>query len=387
MPYKFGAVLVCLLLVAAFSLAQSTDATVSGTISDPSGAHVVGVTVIALNNSTGVASSTTTNDAGVFIFAALPPSQYRISAEHTGFRKAVMSDVTLEVGAKLTLNLSLELGATTESVEVQSGGAADIAYSTSSVGNVVTGRKILELPLAGRSTYDLIATQAGVVGANFSGNRTGSLNVTTDGINTQDNLLNNLFNIGVANQIRVDRVEEFRIITSPTDVELGRGSGQIQVITRSGGNVFHGSLFAEHRNTVFNANNFFNNARGTDPITGKADFSARHAASQSIRRPAVRSRQEEPDILFRQLRRRETPRPLRHDCYGLYAHGAQQPVPLLPRRAECQRRCPHSDGGLTGNPIRPSTATADLQTVSIFGRDPNRLVPDASGVMSEKSSP
>src|SRR6185295_1401382 len=113
-------------------------------------------------------------------------------------------------------------------------------------------------------------TQAGVYGANISGNRTGSLNVTTDGINTQDNLLNNLFNIGVANQLRVDRVEEFRIVVSSTDVELGRGSGQIQVVTRTGSNRFHGSVFEEHRNTALNANTWFNNQLGTDLITGQA---------------------------------------------------------------------------------------------------------------------
>src|SRR5207244_2384257 len=118
---------------------------------------------------------------------------------------------------------------TSESVEVKTSGLGDLSYTTSSVGSVVSGRKILELPLAGRSTYDLVTTQAGVFGGNINGNRTGSLNITTDGINSQDNLLNGggsgFFNAGVANQIRVDRVEEFRIITSPADAELGRGSG------------------------------------------------------------------------------------------------------------------------------------------------------------------
>ena len=376
------AALACILLRAACG--QSTDATVSGTVTDPSGANVAGANVVALNIETGVATTTQTNSAGVYIFAALPPGAYRISAEHAGFRKALITDITLEVGARLTYNLALEIGSTTETVEVQAGAAGDLAYATASVGNVVSGRKILELPLAGRSTYDLITTQAGVVGANISGNRTGSLNVTTDGINTQDNLLNNLFNIGVANQIRVDRVEEFRIVTSPTDVELGRGSGQIQVITRSGTNTFHGSLYHEHRNTVLTANSFFNNARGNDPVTGQQisprDRLIRNQYGGRLSGPVKRNR-----TFFSGNYEGEKTRQKVATTATVYTATARQGLfRYFPgvQNGNADARVPTVD--LSGNPVRPAGAAGDLQSVTVFGRDAARMAADSTGVIAKQ---
>ncbi|MGH9657592.1 MAG: carboxypeptidase regulatory-like domain-containing protein, partial [Bryobacteraceae bacterium] len=349
-----------LLFQIASAVAQSTDAALSGTITDPSAAPVPGVKVVAAHIETGVSTTVATNEAGVFVFAALPPGGYRISAEHSGFRKAVVNGVELEIGARLTLNLSLELGAVAESVEV-SAEAGEISYSTATVGTVVTGRKILELPLAGRSTYDLLTTQAGVYGANISGNRTGSLNVTTDGINAQDNLLNGLFNISVSNQIRVDRVEEFRIITSPADAELGRGSGQIQVLTRSGTNAFHGSLWEEHRNTVLTANNFFNNARGHDAVTG-----------QPVSPRDVLIRNQYGGRLGGPIRRNRTFFHGNFDGERQRQRNATTTTVLTPTARRGEYRffpgalnanaiaiVPTVD--LQGNPLRPPTATGDLQ--------------------------
>src|ERR1700733_7762844 len=99
--------------------AQQTDATVSGTVTDPTGAHVVAAVVTALNTNTGVATPASPNEEGVYTMPQLPPGKYNFTAEHPGFRKSVLSDVELQVGAVLTLNLGLELGQTTESVEVQ----------------------------------------------------------------------------------------------------------------------------------------------------------------------------------------------------------------------------------------------------------------------------
>src|SRR6266404_7874633 len=104
----------CVLFVAGVC-AQSTDATVSGTVVDPSGAHVVNVKVIALNAATGAATTRFSNAAGVYVFPALPPGSYRFTAEHPGFRQTVIGDVELAVGAQVTLNLALQLGQTTES--------------------------------------------------------------------------------------------------------------------------------------------------------------------------------------------------------------------------------------------------------------------------------
>src|SRR5260370_33771721 len=174
---------------------SQTDATVSGTVTDTTGAHIVFASVTALNTATGVVTTTQTNQAGVYVFAALSPGQYRFTVEHAGFRKAVISDVTLDVGSQLSVNIPLELGQTSESVEVK-GAASVVNTSNASVGDVVTGKKLLDLPLAGRSSYDLGVTQPCVghglgtnVSFNINGNRGGTGHVTTDGINSQDNLL------------------------------------------------------------------------------------------------------------------------------------------------------------------------------------------------------
>ncbi|MBM3768927.1 MAG: TonB-dependent receptor, partial [Acidobacteria bacterium] len=246
--------------------AQSTDAIISGSVIDPSGAGIAGSRVIARNTQTGVVSESETNAAGGYVFPALQPGTYQISADHTGFRKYVINELEVEVGAKLSLNLSLEIGAAAEVIEVRAEAVQQLAYLSASVGTVISGKRVLELPLAGRNAMDLLKTQAGVTGANggqnFNGARVGSLNISVDGTNAQDNLLNSLFLATVSSGISVDRIEEFRIVTSPADAELGRGSGQIQALTRSGTNTFHGSLFEEHRDRSLNANSFFNNQRG-----------------------------------------------------------------------------------------------------------------------------
>src|SRR5207245_5847128 len=194
-------------------------------------------------------------EAGVFVFPALQPGMYRFTAEHSGVHNAVASNVALQVGDKITVNLPLELGTTTESVRVQ-GGASMVNTANATVGDVISGKKLLDLPLAGRSSYDLIVTQPGVIqggGYNINGNRGGAVNFTTDGINSVDNLLPGSFQL-YSNLVSVDRAEEFRVVTSPADAELGRGAGQIQMITRSGTNSYHGSLWEEFRNTDLNAN-------------------------------------------------------------------------------------------------------------------------------------
>src|SRR5262249_48722131 len=153
-----------------------------------------------------------------------------------------------------------------ESVEVRAA-ANEVNVTNASVGSVVESRRILDLPLVGRNAYDLLGTQPGVVlngtnGVNINGSRTGAVNYTTDGINTQDNLRNGAFNTLVANTVSVDRVEEFRVVTSPADAEYGRGSGQVQLVTRAGTNSYHGSAWEELRNTKLNANDWFNNQVG-----------------------------------------------------------------------------------------------------------------------------
>ena len=368
--------------------AQSTDASLSGTVTDPSGAPIANATVIAEHISTGVATTTKTNESGVYLFPALPPGIYRLTGEREGFRRFVYDKVELTISARVSLNMALELGATSESVEVKAQSDTELGYANSSVGSILTGRKLLELPLAGRSVFDLISTQAGTSGSNggqnFNGARSGSLNVTIDGVNAQDNLLNNLFNAFVAASVSVDRVAEFRLVTSPADAELGRGSGQIQMITRSGTNGFHGSLFEEHRNTALTANSWFNNARGNDPKTGlpisPRNFLIRNQYGGRIGGP-IRKNQTFFNFNYEGQRQRSK------DAVTstVYTAAAREGIfRFFPgaRNANSDAAIPTVD--LQGNPVRPPTATGDLQSVPLFGRDPSRPGPDPTGIIAKQ---
>ncbi|MBI1788702.1 MAG: carboxypeptidase regulatory-like domain-containing protein [Acidobacteria bacterium] len=376
-------VLILGMLGAAALPAQSTDAVLSGTVTDSSGAAVAGCVVAARQGSTGVTSKALTNESGVYLIP-LPPGVYQVAVEHPGFRRAVFDNVELEVGAQASLNVPLEVGSTAEIVEVNAAAGTPLGYLNSSVGSVVSGRKVLELPLAGRNAYDLIATQAGVVGDHFSGNRRGSLNATQDGVNVQDNLLNGLGYAAIAASLSVDRVEEFRIVTSPTDAELGRGSGQIQAVTRSGGNEFHGSLFEEHRNTVLSANTWFNNQRGSDPKTGEPlsprNFLIRNQYGGRVGGPIRRNR---TFFHFNYEGLRERAR-----------NSVTSTVYTAPARQGLFRFFPGVQNGnanalvptvdLEGNPLRPPNAGGDLQTVSVFGRDPSRMAADRTGFIEKQ---
>jgi len=171
-PSQPAILITCLSCVVAVGLlrAQSTDAIVSGTISDPSGAVVAEATVTARNLATGVVTTSVSNQSGVYVFPPLPPGKYDFTAEHQGFRKAVTQGVTLDAAVKLTLNNVLQLGATTETVEVQAT-ASTLTASTASVGGTVEGRRLQDLPITGRDAMNFLFTQAGMgsVGTGFDG--------------------------------------------------------------------------------------------------------------------------------------------------------------------------------------------------------------------------
>ncbi|MBL8177192.1 MAG: carboxypeptidase regulatory-like domain-containing protein [Bryobacterales bacterium] len=247
--------------------AQTVTASVSGVVTDGTGATVSGANISAQNVATGVVSKAVSNDRGVYLFASLPQGRYRISSEKEGFQKLTYEDIVLEVASRLNLNFPMEIGSVQSVVEVKADSENILGYATSSVGNVISGARILSLPNLTRNALGFISLQAGVNGSNFAGSRVGMQSITLDGINVQDAFINT-GNFSTT-KITVDRVEEIRVISSPADAEYGRGSGQVQMITPSGGNEFHGGVFYFHRNTIFNSNPWFNNARGLNPRTGQ----------------------------------------------------------------------------------------------------------------------
>jgi hypothetical protein len=158
--FTLPCLLMCLSILAWDALAQ--NAQVSGTVTDPAGAVVAGAVVSARNLETGVVSPTVANGIGLYVFPSLPPGRYSFSAEHPGFRRVIVGSVVLELGAQLTVNLVLTLGEATQTVEVEAT-AALVNASSATIGDVINGKQLLDLPLVGRNAYDFLATQPGGV--------------------------------------------------------------------------------------------------------------------------------------------------------------------------------------------------------------------------------
>src|SRR5579872_156931 len=259
------------LVLAATALAQTTTARIEGIVEDQTGAVVPNAKVVVTNAQTQVKSETTSNSSGYFLIPALPNGTYNMTVEASGFRKFTLSAMIVDVGASVNQTVKLEVGQTTESVQVE---ATNVAVQTteSSISRVITMRDIDTLPQLGRTPITLSAFQPGVsyggagsqgdvTFSRVNGQRQGSNNTTLDGIDVNDAVVPRLGLSLTANN--TDSVGEFRIITQGAKAEYGRNAGgQVELITRSGTNQYHGNAFDYLRNTDLNANDFFNNSVG-----------------------------------------------------------------------------------------------------------------------------
>ena len=261
-----------------FLLAVSTGAqefsSVTGTVMDSQQSSVAGVTVELDNPKTGLHSSTATNDQGVYQFLRLPPgTDYRMIFSKDGFRKFELDNLTFGVNTTSTHDVTLQVGEVTQTVEVHSTGAETLNTTDATVGNVFGSKLLDSLPVQFRdSPAALLSLQPGVVRADSndpSSNRDGAVtgaradqgNITIDGIDANDQATGQAF--ATVGNAPVDAVQEFRGVTAGITADLGRSSGaQIQLVTKSGTNDWHGNAYEYHRNTVTAANSFFNNANG-----------------------------------------------------------------------------------------------------------------------------
>src|SRR5881394_1181226 len=242
MKRLFGAapVLLCLFL-STHAFAQTSNATVGGTVSDATRALIPGVTITTTNVATGIVTAVVSNEAGAYQFASLQTGTYTISAELPGFRTQTYNNFTLGVSQQVRLNFTLQVGSVAQAVEVTAAADTLLATSSASVGNVLPDYKVRDLPVRLGSVLDLIATTPGAVrqgdtqGA-FNGQRSTATNVTRDGVNIMDGRYE--FGAYAAVFSSPDLVEEVRVITGPSDAETSRGSGQVQMATRSGTNQF-----------------------------------------------------------------------------------------------------------------------------------------------------
>src|SRR5438045_149049 len=253
----FASAMVVVVLVCVNNFAQTTNATLGGTVSDPTRALIPGVTVTATNTQTGIVTTSVTNETGAYQFASLQTGIYKVTAELPGFQTQTYNAVTLGVAQQVRLNFTLQIGTQSQTVEVSVAADTLIATTSSSVGSVLPEYKLRDLPLSTRNALDLVATTAGTQGGSFAGSRTVGVNTVRDGVPVSDGR----YDVGVSASTYVspDLVEEVRVIVAPADAEMGRGTGQVEMSTRSGTNQFRGSVFWTNRNSALNANSWGTN--------------------------------------------------------------------------------------------------------------------------------
>ena len=247
------------LLLAAQAFGQSAG--VSGTVTDSTGAVLPGTTVTATNTDTGVKATTTTNNAGVYNFASLAPGTYMVSAEIPGFQTLKKTDVKLGGGSQLRLGFEMQVAGIATQVEVSTSAADLLLEATATTGTVMNDKVAKELPLIGNDVLGLVNVMGGVVKAEntifgnsdqtFAGVLADNINITRDGISVNDAR----YSSGLVTPARLnpEMVGEFKVILTPVDAEMGRGAGQIQVLTKSGGNEYHGSGVWSNINTALDA--------------------------------------------------------------------------------------------------------------------------------------
>jgi len=278
-----SAVIVILLLVPC-AQAQLYTASVTGTVTDPSGAAVVSARVTLVDAEKGYSYTATTDGEGRYLFRQVPPGTYQISVDAAGFQTERKEGIKLDINQNADVGFSLKIGKTTEVVEVKET-AVQLQTQDAVTGQVVDRKFINDLPLVDRNTLDLAFLAPGVVPTNIPNathgninfNSNGSRNMTADVLVDGASATNFEQNSGIQNLIyqpSVDAVEEFKVQQSNFSAEFGfAGATVVNAITRSGSNQYHGSLYEFWRNQILDANNWFNNKNGAAiPALRRNDF-------------------------------------------------------------------------------------------------------------------
>ncbi|HZU23898.1 MAG TPA: TonB-dependent receptor [Bryobacteraceae bacterium] len=252
-------------LAACAVYAQTETGQITGTILDPTGATIAGATVRATMSATGTSRSTTSATDGNYTIADLQPGEYTVAVTATGFNQQ-QQRLTVSVGARIGQDFHLEVGSTSTVVEVTET-AVHVDTETQTLSQVVTENEIKELPNLTRNPYQFVALAGnvsdvglGTRGAGFSinGQREASTNILLDGGSNNDE-----FNGNIGQQVPLDAVQEFSVMTSNFTAEYGRASGGIvNVVSKSGTNDFHGTAYEFNRVSRFSSNTFQNNADG-----------------------------------------------------------------------------------------------------------------------------
>src|SRR5579863_8625682 len=264
--------LFCALAIPAFIWAQTGTATLSGTVRDSTGAVIPGAQIVATNAATGVSKNVVTTPAGLYVIPHLIPGTYNLTASAKGFERRAITGITLEVDQVAGVDVALNVGTTTQAVTVTGANAALLQTESSSVGAVISSQQVVDLPLNGRYFTQLLELSPGTVPSTrtplfrssnpvTSGDqRNGMPAFDSNGTSAAfeefriDGSENTEREFGGANvPISIDAIQEFKIQTANFSAEYGRSPIQVDVVTKSGTNRFHGGLYEFVRNDTFDA--------------------------------------------------------------------------------------------------------------------------------------
>ncbi|MGH9844698.1 MAG: TonB-dependent receptor domain-containing protein [Blastocatellia bacterium] len=254
----------CLTGLVVGAKAQQFSGTIRGTVQDSAGAVVVGAEVAVINIGTNETRTAITEDNGSYVVPQLKPGLYRVTARKAGFKVSTIDEIKLDVQQIREVDISLTVGAATETVTVTATGTTAIETTSPTVSQTIDQKRIVDLPLNGRNPFSLATLSPGVIpgpGSSpfISGGRNATSEVTIDGISNV-NAENNVSILDLNYTPSVDAVQEFSVQTNSVSAEFGRlGGGVINLVTKNGTNQFHWTAFEFHRNSALDATNFFTN--------------------------------------------------------------------------------------------------------------------------------
>jgi len=236
----------------------TTTGTVIGTVTDPSGGAVLDATVVLHNKATNGQADQNTNSAGQFTFVNVVPGEYQVTVKKGGFRTVDVPSLTVDVAKSYTLDIKMELGQVTEVVQVEAGARVELQTTDATVGNVLAVSELQSFPALTRQVNELLTLQPGATPTGeITGARNDQSSFTLDGIDVTNNSVGGLQTFAF---LPIDSIDEFRVSVANPNAEYGRGAGgQVALVSRSGTDQYHGSVYWYHQNDELNANSWDNN--------------------------------------------------------------------------------------------------------------------------------
>ena len=314
--FRVGVLGLLLTALASLAWSQTGTSTIRGTITDPQGRVVSNANVTLINSGTNATRTTKTTDAGIYVFDLIQPGKYRVEIEARGFKKQSLAKVEALIGKPTDASIQLEVGTTSEVVEVTSS-SQEVLVNTqdATLGNNFINQQITQLPLEARNIVDLLSLQPGATREGYvAGARADQSNITLDGVDVNNAQTGNAeiprstntlvlgaldtdrgnITTGPVLRLNSEAIEEFRVTTANGNANQGRSSGsQINLLTKSGTNSWHGAGFEFYRSRGFTSNDWFNN-HATDPAGNYAPLAraelVRNTFGGGIGGPIIKNR-------------------------------------------------------------------------------------------------